>query len=370
MSSKTVRRGAIAALALASTLALAAQPAFGSTPDEAQEPTATSNSAPVPAPSPAPVPEPPVVPSAEAPASQTPVRVAPTTEAVAPESSEPAASADPSEAAAPKAAAGDEEAPAEPEIAVSISEISLEGPAIVDVEVTVQNDSAKAMSKVAVSFAGPIGWQVVTVDDDLGRIAPGDEESAAFQIRVPEKRPGYALRVFSATVEYGGGDGAGRVTETLAVPTIPPMPDLIDQSLLSIADVSSEETVSEHTPATNAIDGDPYTFWHTAYRDGARPYPHHITIDLGADYDVTGLEYLTRQNAVNGRMKDYQVYVSTDGSTWGEPVATGSFTGDLGPQRVAFEAATGRYVKLVGLNSVAGNAFGGAAEINIGGVRR
>ncbi|UOQ90071.1 discoidin domain-containing protein [Agromyces endophyticus] len=370
MSSKTVRRGALA-LALASTLALAVQPAFASTPDDATEPVATSTPAPaVPESSPAPEPDG-AAPSTEAPSTEAPSTDAPSADVPAPEAVAPGASGSSGPAAAPTPVeAAEEEPPAEPDIAVSISEISLDGPAILDVEVTVQNDSAKAMTKVGVSFAGPIGWQVVAVDDDLGRIAPGDDESAAFQIRIPEKRPGYALRVFTATAEYRGGDGAGTATETVSIPTIPPMPNLIDQSTLSIADVSSEETVSERTPATNAIDGDTNTIWHTAYRDGARPYPHHITIDLGAEYDVTGLEYVTRQNAVNGRMKDYQVYVSADGTTWGDPVATGSFTADLGPQRVAFAATAGRYVKLVGLNSIAGNAFGGAAEINIGGIRR
>ncbi|MFE6964049.1 discoidin domain-containing protein [Agromyces sp. NPDC057679] len=366
MSSNSVRRGALAAIALASTLALAAPPAFGSTLDDPPAPGATST--------PAPTPEALQQPEApEAPASDAPETEATETGAPAPEASEaeaPAAASAAPEQQAEKAEAADEVPAEEAEIAVSISEISLEGPAIVDVEVTVANDSDKAMSKVAVSFAGPVGWQVAVVDDDLGRIAAGDEEVAVFQIRVPEKRAGYALRVFTATADYRGGDGAGSATETLSVPTIPPLPNLIDQTKLTIAGVSSEETVSENTPATKAIDGDPYTFWHTSYRNGAVPYPHFITLDLGASYDVTGLEYLTRQNAVNGRMKDYQVFVSADGTSWGDPVATGSFTGDLGPQRVEFAAAAGRYVKLVGLNSMAGNAFGGAAEINVGGVPR
>ncbi|MFF2274646.1 discoidin domain-containing protein [Agromyces sp. NPDC058126] len=363
MSSNSVRRGALAALALASTLALAAPPAFGSTLEDPPAPGATST--PAPAPEASQEPE-----ASEAPASDAPETEATETGAGAPEAPEAEAPAEVSAAPERKAEAAAEAPAEEAEISVSISEISLEGPAIVDVEVTVANDSDKAMSKVAVSFTGPVGWQVAVVDDEIGRIAVGDEEVAVFQIRVPEKRAGYALRVFTATADYRGGDGAGSATETLSVPTIPPLPNLIDQTQLTIAGVSSEETVSENTPAAKAIDGDPYTFWHTSYRNGAVPYPHFITLDLGASYDVTGLEYLTRQNAVNGRMKDYQVFVSADGTSWGDPVATGSFTGDLGPQRVEFAAAAGRYVKLVGLNSMAGNAFGGAAEINVGGVPR
>ncbi|WP_139415551.1 family 20 glycosylhydrolase [Agromyces laixinhei] len=148
---------------------------------------------------------------------------------------------------------------------------------------------------------------------------------------------------------------------------VEPLPDLIDQSTLSIADVDSEETVGEDGAAENAIDGDPATFWHTQWQGAQPAFPHHITIDLGTEYDVSGLQYVRRQNNVNSVFKDYEVFVSTDGVTWGEPVATGSFSTATTPQNVALEVTRGRYVKLVGLNSLAGNAFGGAAEINIGG---
>ncbi|HWM74981.1 MAG TPA: family 20 glycosylhydrolase [Nocardioides sp.] len=146
-----------------------------------------------------------------------------------------------------------------------------------------------------------------------------------------------------------------------------PLEDEIDQSKLSVHEVSSEETVAEDGTAANVLDGDPSTIWHTQY-EGAQPgFPHHITIDLGTDYDVTGLEYLPRQDGSNGRFKEYAITVSADGETWGEPVVTGEFNSDLAPQTVTWPAATGRYVRLTGLSSINGTAFGGAAEINLGG---
>ncbi|SIQ06949.1 F5/8 type C domain-containing protein [Cellulosimicrobium aquatile] len=146
-----------------------------------------------------------------------------------------------------------------------------------------------------------------------------------------------------------------------------PLANPIDRSTLRVHDVSSEETAAEQAPATNAIDGDPDTFWHTRWSGAAQPYPHHVTLDLGAAYDVTGLQYTTRQDAANGRMAAYEVYVSADGVEWGDPVASGSFTATLAPQTVDL-TGTGRYLRLVGLSSVSGNAFGGAAEIAVGGV--
>lgn len=146
-----------------------------------------------------------------------------------------------------------------------------------------------------------------------------------------------------------------------------PLPDLIDQSTLSVHDVDSEETVGEDGAAANAIDGNPDSIWHTEWLNAQPGFPHHITLDLGKAYDVTGLQYLQRQNGRNTRIKDYRIAVSADGSTWID-AASGSFAEVLTPQNVQFGAVRGRYVRLTGLNSHPGNAYGGAAEINIGGV--
>ncbi|WP_020389563.1 family 20 glycosylhydrolase [Kribbella catacumbae] len=146
-----------------------------------------------------------------------------------------------------------------------------------------------------------------------------------------------------------------------------PLPNLIDQTTLKVHDVDSAETVGENGAAGNAIDGNPNSIWHTQWLNGAPGFPHHITLDLGKAHDVTGLQYLQRQNARNGRIKDYRIAVSADGTAWTD-VATGSFAEVLTPQNVTFGAVRGRYVRLTGLNTHPGNAFGGAAEINIGGV--
>ena len=47
-----------------------------------------------------------------------------------------------------------------------------------------------------------------------------------------------------------------------------------------------------------------------------------IMVNLGGSYSVTDLYYLPRQDSQNGRIANYQVYVSADGVNWGNPVAT------------------------------------------------
>ncbi|HEY3004558.1 MAG TPA: discoidin domain-containing protein, partial [Kribbellaceae bacterium] len=79
--------------------------------------------------------------------------------------------------------------------------------------------------------------------------------------------------------------------------------------------------------------------------------------------------YLPQQVGTNGRIKDYQLFVSTDGKTWGDPVSSGAFTIGSAETRLTFPAKTGRYVKLLGLSSQNGAVFGGAAELNVFGSR-
>lgn len=115
-----------------------------------------------------------------------------------------------------------------------------------------------------------------------------------------------------------------------------------------------------------AFDGDIDTMWHTA-SSSPRPFPpHEIQIDLGANYDVNGFRYLPRQDRVpNGRIGDYEFYLSTDGNNWGNPVATGRFPDSMDEQKVFFPPQTARYIRLQALDEVNGSAYTSVAEINV-----
>src|SRR5262249_42299737 len=61
----------------------------------------------------------------------------------------------------------------------------------------------------------------------------------------------------------------------------------------------------------------------------------------------------------------YQFYVSPDGITWGSAVATGTLAADTTEKTVRFTAKTGRYVRLVAVSEINGNAWTSAAELNV-----
>lgn len=120
--------------------------------------------------------------------------------------------------------------------------------------------------------------------------------------------------------------------------------------------------------AKRAFDGDVNTYWHTKWGPDD-PMPHEIQIDLGATYSISKFRYLPRQDSqVNGTIKNYEFYVSSDGVNWGTAVSTGTFTNDTSLKEVSFAAKTGRYIRLRALSEINNNAWSSAAELNVFGV--
>ena len=123
------------------------------------------------------------------------------------------------------------------------------------------------------------------------------------------------------------------------------------------------------TPATNVFDGDPNTFWNTEWVTVQPNFPHEIQIDLGATYAIAGFRQLPRQDGRNnGRIKQYDFFVSTDGVNWGVPRASGSFPDTDQPTDVIFSGGpvVGRYVRLVSYSNYSVDGFSASmAELNV-----
>jgi hypothetical protein len=144
-------------------------------------------------------------------------------------------------------------ATAEPAATVAISPISLDGPAIADVTVTVTNGSAARMRDLVVAFRGPVGWQVAPSRVEVGAVRAGQPARATFQLRVPEERTGFFLRTFSATATYKGGDGAGTASTTRTERTGDPLGSLAEA-------YSNVGVTSEADTAPGDYDGDGNSF--------------------------------------------------------------------------------------------------------------
>ena len=125
---------------------------------------------------------------------------------------------------------------------------------------------------------------------------------------------------------------------------------------------------SQHSgnEANKAFDNDVNTIWHTEYQGSEPSCPHSIIIDLGKTYMVTGIVYTGRTDLSNGRIKDYEVYLSNDKTKWGAPATSGQFTDTSSPQTASFKSpAEGRYLMLIAKSEVNNKPWTSVAEIDI-----
>lgn len=101
-----------------------------------------------------------------------------------------------------------------------------------------------------------------------------------------------------------------------------------------------------------AADGDSRTYWHTVHNQFyLAPYPHEIQMSLSKEAQIKAIKYTPRQDSEEGRIAGYEIYVSKDGKTWGEAVASGTFVNSKETQTVEFTPCMGRYVKLIALSA-------------------
>lgn len=127
---------------------------------------------------------------------------------------------------------------------------------------------------------------------------------------------------------------------------------------------SSEE--SDGGEAKNLTDGDPNTIWHTMFSVTVAKHPHWVDLDAGEVKSIKGFTYLPRQDSSNGNVKDYTIHISQDGKEWGEPIAKGTFKGDLKEKKVVFDQPVkARYIRFTALSEQRGQDYASGAEITI-----
>jgi hypothetical protein len=118
--------------------------------------------------------------------------------------------------------------------------------------------------------------------------------------------------------------------------------------------------------ASDAIDCDPATFWHTKWDPAPDPMPHQIVIDMGREVELKGVTYLPRQDMGRGRVAQCAVYCANDPSNMGEPAATAKFQDDYKLQKIDFQQPVkGRYLKFTVLSAIENTPFAAVAEIDI-----
>lgn len=130
-----------------------------------------------------------------------------------------------------------------------------------------------------------------------------------------------------------------------------------------VVESSSEEP--GEGPAAAAVDGDPDTYWHSAWASREPKHPHSLVVDLGKPARLEGVRLLPRRNGVNGRIKGCEVWVGLSRQALrrvfvGE-CAAGSGWSVLrfaGPENV-------RFIRLVATSEVNGGPWASLGELDL-----
>ncbi|MBP2412391.1 hexosaminidase [Arthrobacter stackebrandtii] len=234
------------------------------------------------------------------------------------------------------------------------------------ITVTVDNRTPERMKGVKITPAVPAGWTLDRKQHVPGNIPAGAQEVATFTA-TPPAGAGYGDSSIAATTTYQAGTVKQSVTSTAT--TLLSCSDAPVRPVAAIVD-SYNNGGGEVTPGSNAIDGDPGTFWGTAWTPSNAPLPHTITVDLGSAMDICAVNLLPRQGssagAANGRIKGWELYVADTADAPGAKVTEGNFPNEAGLQTVSLPSpATGRFVTLKALSEQNGNPWTTLAEFTV-----
>ena len=123
------------------------------------------------------------------------------------------------------------------------------------------------------------------------------------------------------------------------VPKDPAADDVKDiaTDLMTVTSGSEQSTSGSEGPASNMIDGNTSTIWHSVW-SGTDRDNLWVNIHLSEPSTVDGLRYLPRQNGSNGIITGYIIEVSQDNGETYHQVATGTWANSSAWKAVQFTA--------------------------------
>lgn len=131
--------------------------------------------------------------------------------------------------------------------------------------------------------------------------------------------------------------------------------EMINRDNWSVHSFDTEESNGEgpnNGRASDCIDGNINTFWHTRWQNYTSEFPHFIAIDMGETYPINGISMSSRNDSSNNKPKGFELFLSSDGENWTALQAAGDLmypnvNGNGQTAEFSFGAVNARYFKLV-----------------------
>lgn len=155
------------------------------------------------------------------------------------------------------------------------------------------------------------------------------------------------------------------------------LPAISRDKWTATADSYQNESGASDGPASNLIDGDVKSIWHTNYNggQGSKEYPYNVFFTLNEVTKFQSFSYTPRQEGedTNGNIKGYELWAATseseltaDSNEW-KKVAEGNFKYDgKNPIYVNLDKeVSANQLKFVAISSNNGGNFAGGAEFNL-----
>ena len=199
------------------------------------------------------------------------------------------------------------------------------------------------------------------------RVGPGRLLVCSIDLPGLAKEQPAARQLLASLQHYAGSEAFHPQSESsvqaLDKLLVPDVGGLMQRLGAKVVDTDSQVPEGE---AANVIDGDPQTFWHTPWENEPPAFPHYVVIEFPKPIALRGLKILPRQDMSNGRIKDYDIFVSSDGKNWGSAVKRGEFANSREMQILRFgQPVEARFLKFVALSSFARAPYASMAELEV-----
>lgn len=137
----------------------------------------------------------------------------------------------------------------------------------------------------------------------------------------------------------------------------------IDPSETTIEAGSEHRTSGSEGPASNLLDGNTSTIWHTDYSKGTTMAERWLEVSLKEETWVSGIRYLPRQTGSNGTILKAKVLTSDDnGATWKE-AGQAVWKGYAGWKSLSFEPVKANKIRIEPIQTI--GEYGSGAELRI-----
>lgn len=142
-------------------------------------------------------------------------------------------------------------------------------------------------------------------------------------------------------------------------------PATYDTSDWVIADYSSQEDQGGEGNtgrAADILDGNTDTFWHSCWNGCTPVPPHHITVDMQTENEITGF-FLVQRQSLTRNIEKLEIQISNDGSTW-ESTGVYDLEQIAGQQELVLNEKTSfRYYKMIVVSVFDGTDNAALAEL-------